>query len=91
MSSGSQADRRSDWRRVDTLDEAAVLANAVSDVDNPPALAEFWRRARLVVPRRKQPITIRLDPDVLVWFRLQKGYQTRINAILRTYMSARWR
>jgi uncharacterized protein (DUF4415 family) len=39
---------------------------------------------------RKVPISIRLDPDVLAWFRsLGKGYQTHINAVLRTYMQAK--
>jgi uncharacterized protein (DUF4415 family) len=37
--------------------------------------------------RKKKPITIRVDDDVLNWFKtLGKGYQTRINAILRSYM-----
>ena len=37
--------------------------------------------------RKKKPITIRIDDDVLDWFKtLGKGYQTRMNAILRTYM-----
>jgi len=44
------------------------------------------------MPRTKPAITIRLDPDVLEWFKAQgKGYQTRINAILRLYMEAQKR
>ena len=38
------------------------------------------------MPRAKETITIRLDADLLEWLRKQKGYQTRINALLRTYM-----
>jgi uncharacterized protein (DUF4415 family) len=41
-----------------------------------------------VLPHPKQAITIRLDADLLDWFRRHKGYQTRINAILRAYMNA---
>jgi len=38
---------------------------------------------------RKQQVTLRLDADVLEWFRAQgKGYQSRINALLRAYMKA---
>jgi uncharacterized protein (DUF4415 family) len=38
---------------------------------------------------KKLPLTVRLDEDVLLWFRAQgKGYQTRINAVLRSYMQA---
>ncbi len=40
------------------------------------------------MPQVKQMVTIRLDADLLTWLRRQKGYQTRINAVLRTYMDA---
>ena len=41
-----------------------------------------------MIPEAKQTITIRLDADLLAWLRRQKGYQTRINAVLRSYMEA---
>jgi len=70
-----------------------VDATPDADIDTsdiPPLDEGFWENAELRVPQRKVPITIRLDPDVLAWFRsLGKGYQTRINAVLRTYMEAR--
>jgi uncharacterized protein (DUF4415 family) len=48
----------------------------------------FFKTADLHVPE-KQTITIRLDTDVLDWFRRQgRGYQTRINKLLRSYMQA---
>ena len=48
----------------------------------------FFRKAVWKVPG-KQPVTIRIDTDVLEWFKLQgKGYQTRINRLLRSYMEA---
>ena len=54
--------------------------------------AEFevdWARAELVIPEPKRMISLRLDPDVLAFFKAQgKGYQTRINAVLRAYMEA---
>ena len=53
-----------------------------------PTDAKFWQKARVVMPEAKRPITIRLDADLLEWLRKQKGYQTRINAVLRTYMEA---
>jgi len=41
------------------------------------------------LPVPKKPVTLRLDHDVLVWFRtLGRGYQTRINAVLRSYVQA---
>ena len=46
-------------------------------------------KARLVIPEPKKPVSIRLDADVLEFFKAQgKGYQTRINAVLRAYMEA---
>jgi uncharacterized protein (DUF4415 family) len=50
--------------------------------------AQFWKKARVVIPAAKQTITIRLDADLLEWLRKEKGYQTRINAVLRTFMDA---
>lgn len=45
--------------------------------------------ARVVVPPRKQQLTIRLDSDVLAWLKNQgRGYQSRINAVLRAYYEA---
>lgn len=46
----------------------------------------FFREAHLQAPAKK-PVTIRIDEDVLEWFRVQgPGYQTRINKLLRRYM-----
>jgi uncharacterized protein (DUF4415 family) len=43
-----------------------------------------------VLPPGKEPVTLRLDRDVLEWFRHQgRGYQTRINAVLREFIVAR--
>jgi len=58
---------------------------------NPDVLGtdeEFWENATVVWPSRKAVVTMRLDSDLLEWFRQQHGYQTRINAILRAYMNA---
>jgi uncharacterized protein (DUF4415 family) len=50
---------------------------------------DFWRRAKLRMPAKKQSVTLRLDQDVLQWFRRPgRGYQTRINAVLRSYIAA---
>jgi uncharacterized protein (DUF4415 family) len=49
---------------------------------------EIGTSAHIVMPRRKQTVTMRLDADLLAWFRRERGYQTRINAIPRAYMKA---
>jgi uncharacterized protein (DUF4415 family) len=59
--------------------------------DIPPLDAGFFRDA-ILWPGRKKQVTLRLDPDVLSFFRKQgKGYQTTINAVLRTYVQERKR
>ena len=51
-----------------------------------------WSRARVVEPHRKVMISVRLDEDVLSYLKDQgRGYQTRINNILRSYMEAKSR
>ena len=58
---------------------------------SPPELADlpedFWDDAEVVVPTGKEPISFRVDRDVLAWFR-EAGprYQTRMNAVLRAYV-----
>ena len=46
-------------------------------------------KARAMYAQNKQQVTLRLDRDVLAFFKKTgKGYQTRLNAVLRTYMEA---
>jgi len=78
----------SDWGRVRAMSDRQIRSAIESDPETPPTDAEFWKKARVVFPAAKQTITIRLDADLLKWLRKQKGYQTRINAVLRTYMDA---
>jgi uncharacterized protein (DUF4415 family) len=55
--------------------------------DIPELGDDFFKNARLVQPSHKEQITMRLDAEVLEWFRSQgKGYQTRMNAVLKAYM-----
>jgi uncharacterized protein (DUF4415 family) len=63
--------------------------NAIErDAEARPTAASFWKNAEVVLPQPKQTVTMRLDADLLRCLRRQKGYQTRINAVLRTYMDA---
>jgi uncharacterized protein (DUF4415 family) len=55
----------------------------------PEADADFWRRAELHMPEPKKGVYIRLDADVLEWLKSKgKGYQTRMNAMLRVLMES---
>jgi uncharacterized protein (DUF4415 family) len=79
---------RTDWKRLRTLNDRQIRRAVESDPEARPTDVEFWKKARVVIPAAKQTITIRLDADLLEWLRKQKGYQTRINAVLRTFMDA---
>lgn len=75
---------RTDWERV-----RAMADEEIDTSDIPPLDDRFFVEAELRLPEAKPSITIRLDPDVLEWFKSQgKGYQTRINAVLRRYVEA---
>ena len=79
-----------DWARVDALTDADI-ARAIADDPDTFELPRDWiKNAVLLRPARaKKPVTVRLDADMLKWFKKQgRGYQTRINAILRSYYEA---
>lgn len=86
MKSKANTKRRSrtDWKRIDSLRDEDI---DYSDI--PKQGADFFAHA-IIWPGPKKQITLRIDPDVLTFFRKQgRGYQTAINAILRKYMEAR--
>jgi uncharacterized protein (DUF4415 family) len=78
----------SDWKRLGSLSDRQIRRAIKGDPEARPTDAEFWKKARVVLPAAKQTITIRLDADLLEWLRKQKGYQTQVNAVLRTHMDA---
>ena len=77
-----------DWPRLRRLPPHTIRKGIDSDPDAHPTDAAFWKTAKVVMPTPKEIVTIRLDADLLRWFRQHPGYQTRINAILRAYMKA---
>ena len=80
---------KTDWEKVNNMTEADINAAAASDPDAQPTDAAFWKNAEIVMPQPKLAISIRVDGDVLAWFKSHgRGYQTRINAVLRSYMEA---
>ena len=86
MKSGKNTKRRSrtDWKRIDALRDEDI------DFSDIPKLGpEFFANA-ILWPGPKKQITLRIDPDVLTFFRKHgRGYQSTINAVLRKYMEAR--
>ncbi|MGC9128254.1 MAG: BrnA antitoxin family protein [Acidithiobacillus sp.] len=82
--SGQVVASRTDWERVDALQDSEI------DYDDIPDLGpEFWAQAQVVDHGRKKPITIRVDQDVLEWFKSRGGrYQVLMNQVLRQYMKS---
>ena len=77
-----------DWERFDALQDEDIDLSDAPEI-TPELFAKAVVRRGLKPPPSKQQITIRLDEDVLGWFRAQgDGYQTRINSLLRAYMEA---
>lgn len=70
--------------------EIAAVEDASIDFTDIPELDEtFWREARLVEPDRTEQITLRVKRSVLEHFRASgKGYQTRMNRVLESYVRA---
>ena len=79
---------QTDWERVDKLQDKDIdLA------DNPEVTPEMFAKAivrkGLKPVGRKTQVTLRIDEDVLTWFKKQgTGYQTRINSLLKAYKEA---
>ncbi len=74
---------------IEMSDEEAERRAAV-DPDAGIIPPGFWDNATLWAPEAKQQITLRLDSDVIRWFKdTGKGYQSRMGAVLRSYVEAK--
>jgi uncharacterized protein (DUF4415 family) len=83
---------RTDWKRVDAFTGAEIERMALADEDNPATSAADWADAVVGLPPLKTPVNAKFDLDVVNWFKAQgRGYQTRMNAVLRHYMETQRR
>ena len=79
---------RTDWARVDALTEEELEAS----IDHDEEGEIDWSSVQVGFPGPKRQLTVRFDADVIEWFKAQgPGYQTRMNAVLRSYVEARKR
>ncbi|MBF0239950.1 MAG: BrnA antitoxin family protein [SAR324 cluster bacterium] len=77
---------KSHLNRLDGMTEMDI---DYSDIPDLTENEHFWKSGQIALTHRKSSITTRIDSDVLEWFKSQgKGYQTKINSILRAYMKA---
>jgi uncharacterized protein (DUF4415 family) len=84
----ARGEDKTDWARVDAMTDEDIERAIADD----PDWADFkdidWSKAEVVIPKQKTSISIRVDEDVIDFFRAAgKGYQTRINAVLKHYVS----
>jgi uncharacterized protein (DUF4415 family) len=83
-----------DWARVDAMTDEDIERAIAEDPDSDFDLANstlvyVGKVTEWTPPPRKAAISIRLDEDVLAFFKAQQGpYQSHINAVLRSYMTA---
>jgi uncharacterized protein (DUF4415 family) len=74
-------------RAMHARGEIKPPAPGAPEYDLPDA---FWEKAEAVHPERKTPVSLRVDPDVLEWFKAQgPGHLTRMQTVLRAYVEAK--
>ena len=75
---------RTDWVRLEKQADAEIDTSDIPELDR-----AFFEDAKVRLPKGKQAVSLRLDRDVINWFKRQgRGYQTKINAVLRAYVEA---
>lgn len=75
---------KSDLPRIDAMNDEDIDYS-----DSPETNEDFWKAATVNSPAVKHQVTLRIDPDIIDFFKARgKGYQTRINAVLRSYVKA---
>jgi uncharacterized protein (DUF4415 family) len=78
---------KTDWKRLDALTDEEIEVSIANDPDWQEFKDLDWSDAVLVIPPKKKAISIRVDEDVLYYFKHEgAGYQRRMNAVLRSYM-----
>lgn len=83
----ARGEGRTDLARVRARTEEELERDIANDPDWKDIPADWYANAEAVMPVRNKLVSLRLDTDVIDWFKAQgPGYQTRINAVLRVFM-----
>ena len=86
--SATSSKSQTDWKRVDALKDEDIDFSDSREIP-PEMFARAMVRRGLKPVRRKEQLTLRIDSDVVEWFKRRgQGYQTKINALLRAYVEA---
>ncbi len=86
-----RGESQTNWSRVDAMSEEELEASIAADPDDVHEDLD-WSAAVKGLPPRKEHINMRIDADVLNWFKgTGKGYQTRMNNVLRAFVESQKR
>jgi uncharacterized protein (DUF4415 family) len=74
---------KTNYKKVKKVPDKEIDYSDIPETDE-----EFWSDAEVLFPAKKRHVSIRLDDDIISWFKqFGRGYQTKINAVLRSYIS----
>jgi uncharacterized protein (DUF4415 family) len=75
---------KTNYKKINKLSDSDINYSDIPETDE-----EFWSDAQILFPSKKTHLSIRLDDDIISWFKqFGRGYQTKINAVLRSYISS---
>jgi uncharacterized protein (DUF4415 family) len=84
----TSSNSQTDWQRLDAMTDEEIDLSDCPEI-TPEMFAKAIVRRGLPPAKAKTQVTLRIDSDVLDWFKSQgRGYQTQINQLLRAYMEA---
>jgi len=85
----ARGESKTDWARVRAMTDEDIMAAIRDDPDWAEFMDVDWSKATIVYPTaNKKALSIRLDQDIIDFFKKSgKGYQTRMNAVLRHFMT----
>ena len=76
---------KTNWDKLLKMKDSEIDTSDISELD-----IEYFRNAKLSPPKPKKMVSIRLDEDTLSWFKRKgRGYQTKINEVLKLYIRAK--
>ena len=74
---------KTNYNKLNKLSDKDIDYSDIPETDE-----EFWNDAQIIFPTKKTHLSIRLDDDIISWFKqFGRGYQTKINAVLRSYIA----
>jgi uncharacterized protein (DUF4415 family) len=84
----TSSNSQTDWQRLDAMTDEEIDLSDCPEI-TPEMFAKAVVRRGLPIAKAKTQVILRIDSDVLEWFKSQgQGYQTQINQLLRAYMEA---